>query len=179
MTNPFPNQQPAPGVPNVNQPANPVNGVPTQTTEVVQERTVPVAGSTAVETKKKKNWLWWLIPLILIPLLAGIAWLVLGDRNANDTDTVETTTTDVVETTVTDELAPAPAPIEDQNPVITETLDPVAPIDPAAPAVPPAVNPDGAVVPGASAPEQAPNVVDPVVPGADQMAPAPAPAPAQ
>ena len=95
---------------------------------------------------------------------------------------METTTTDVIETEVDDELAPAPAPIEGQDPSILETLDPVAPVDPMVP--PAADNPEGvvapdAVAPEAPAPEQAPDVVDPVVPGADEMAPAPAPAPAQ
>lgn len=174
MTNQYPNQQPAPGIPNVNQPA-PTHNAPPQTGEVVQERAIPTnaQGSTAVEPKKKNgiaSKLWWLLPLILVPILALLAWLVFGDR-----DTTETTNTEVVETT-TEELAPAPAPIEDQNPVITETLDPIAPVDPN---VPPAVNPDGVVAPEAPAPEQAPEVVDPVVPGADELAPAPAPAPAQ
>lgn len=180
MTNQYPNQQPAPGIPNVNQPA-PAQTAPAQTSEVVQERVAPATGSTTVETKKKNNkgWLWWFIPLILVLLLATLAWWIFGDREGNDEEAVETTVTDVIETEVDDELAPAPAPIEGQDPSILETLDPVAPVDPMVP--PAADNPEGvvdpdAVAPEAPAPEQAPDVVDPVVPGADEMAPAPAPA---
>ncbi len=177
MTNPYPNQQPAPGVPNVNQPVPqpaPTQGVPPQNGEVVQERTVPTSGSTVAEPKKKKNWLWWLIPIILVPVLAVIAWFVLGDRLAGE-DT-EGSNSEVVETATVDELAPAPAPLDEQEPFVTETLDPLPPADPAAP---PVENPDGMVAPEAPAPEQAPEVVDPVVPGGEEMAHATDPAPAQ
>ena len=177
MTHPYPNQQPAPGVPNVNQPTQPAptQGLPPQNGEVVQERAVPASGSTVAEPKKKKNWLWWLIPVILIPVLAAIAWFALGDRLAGeDTDD---SNSEVVETTsVEEELDPAPAPLDGQDPLVTETLDPLPPVDPGAPQV---ENPDGMVAPDAPAPEQAPEVVDPVVPGGEEMAPAPAPAPAQ